>query len=181
MARPAKIYSALPGKGVSLASYTRLYLGPDHLIQVTTWWTQETYRRFYFKDIQALLIQKTFWGKVWNGFWGLWTLFFAWRAFSWGGLESNLMAWAAVFGLVCVVVNTALGPTVRTQIQTAVQTERLGSINRLHRVRSMLARIVPLIETAQGRWPSGRPSFPAETVVPESPSSFGLDHQGQNR
>jgi hypothetical protein len=57
---------------------------------------------------------------------------------------------AGIFGII-LLINLVLGPTVRTYLKSAVQTEELGSLNRLRRAHKAIARLEPLIITAQGR------------------------------
>jgi len=47
------MYRRLPGNAAALASYHRLWLGPDHLLAVRSVGFSEEYKRFYFSDIQA--------------------------------------------------------------------------------------------------------------------------------
>src|SRR5215469_9283782 len=44
-----------------------LWLGPDHILCVNSNGYIETYKRFYFRDIQAIIIQRTGRRAVWNG------------------------------------------------------------------------------------------------------------------
>ena len=69
-------YQRLPGggmarKGSSFIAATRttcrLWLGDDHLLQVESMGGySETYKRFYFRDIQAIIVQRTRTWVVWN-------------------------------------------------------------------------------------------------------------------
>src|SRR6185503_15449364 len=70
MPRAEKIYRRLPGRGMAVLQHARVYQGPDHLLQVVSTGYSEIYKRFYFRDIQAISIHKTHWGKIWNGIWG---------------------------------------------------------------------------------------------------------------
>ena len=146
---PPVRYRRLPGTGASLIQYFRLYQGPDHLLQVSTMWTQESYRRFYFQDIQAIIIRKTIHGTVWNGVWAVWAVFFSLLGLAAGGVTLWVLGILAGVGLVALVVNAAMGPPTATQIQTAVQLERLRSLNRLPRARRVLRQIIPLVQAAQ--------------------------------
>jgi len=53
------------------------------------------------------------------------------------------------FWLVLVLLNSLLGPTCETHIQTAIQTERISSLGRLRTAQKVLARIQPHILAAQ--------------------------------
>src|SRR5580698_2302749 len=61
-----------------------LWLGGDHLLLVETSGFTENYKRFYFRDIQAITVQETRRGQVWNFIRGgvlllsTFTMFFSW-------------------------------------------------------------------------------------------------------
>src|SRR5881409_101596 len=69
MERAARTYRPLPGRAAGLAWYHRLWLGPDHLLAVRSFGFTEEYKRFYFRDIQAILIGRTDSWKRWNLIW----------------------------------------------------------------------------------------------------------------
>src|SRR5947208_5263032 len=48
------------------AARSSLWLGADHLLCVDSTGYTETYKRFYFRDIQAITICRTARRKVWN-------------------------------------------------------------------------------------------------------------------
>src|SRR5882724_5200603 len=50
------IYRQLTGKRRRLHLFTQLFLAPDHLLLVRSSRFEERYQRFYFKDIQALVV-----------------------------------------------------------------------------------------------------------------------------
>jgi len=149
MAMGKKIYRRIAAGGFSAFEYVRLYQGPDHLLEVYSFGYTETYRRFFFGDIQAFTIQMTPWAKVGNivlsltgGFLTLLVL-----ASGGGALGGALVGGPFAFIL---LVNLILGPTCATHIQTAVQLQRLRGINRVRTVRRLLARLATEIEAAQG-------------------------------
>ena len=59
MADAPAIYKKLPGVGSGALARHRLWEGPDHLLVVTSWPSGEGYRRFFFRDIQAVVIRQT--------------------------------------------------------------------------------------------------------------------------
>src|SRR5713101_1184503 len=128
MARPEKLYRRLPGRGLTAAQYVRLYQGSDHLLQVTSTGYSESYRRFYFRDIQAITIQKTHMGKFWTGLFGFLTAVFGLPAFDLGGIGAIVMWCVAGFFGLFPIGNVALGPTCACYVRTAVQTERLSAV-----------------------------------------------------
>ena len=153
MAGEPNVYRRLPGLGSSAFEHVRLYLASDHLLLVSSSGYVETYKRFYFCDIQSLTLCQTVHGKIWNGVWG-----FLLGVFGIVALQTNLPAaavwWAvaAVF-LLLLLVNVARGPTCVGQIQTAVQIRPLASLNRLRAARKVIAQLKPLIENAQAAVP----------------------------
>jgi hypothetical protein len=140
--------------GIVSVARSSLWLGRDHLLCIETSGYTETYKRFYFRDIQAITLRRT---DRW-----IWVatvlcaigLFLAWPALAWGRTEL-VVDW--IFGILAAMfgafgaVHLALGPTCIAQLRTAVQTEQLPSLNRLRKARNILARLRPLIEQAQGR------------------------------
>jgi hypothetical protein len=150
MASEANIYRKFRGTGGGLFEYTSLYVAPDHLLQVISTGYSETYRRFYFRDIRAITVRKSAAGKITNGILGGLTLLFLIIGLQAGG--GALIGWSvpgAFFSLL-LAINFLRGPTCVCQIQTAVQTRKLGSLKRLRRARKFLDQLRPQIEAAQG-------------------------------
>lgn len=164
-------YTRLPGSGISrkggsflTATRTncRLWLGDDHLLQVeSAGGYSESYKRFYFRDIQVIYLQKT---NSWlmanlvlglaTGAFLLWTLMVKDHA---GVIALGIVT--GCFGLL-LLVNALRGPTCACHLQTAVHGEELPSLRRRRNTEKVLARIKPLIEAAQG-------SATAETLAPQ--------------
>jgi len=142
-------YRRLPGTGSSAFEQVKLYQGPDHLLLVASSGYNENYKRFYFRDIQAITVRASARGKVWNAIWGLLTLSAAAIALQVGGVA--FVVWSIIAGIffILLAVHFAFGPTCICQIQTAVQTRPLPSLNRLRRARKVIARLRPIIEGAQ--------------------------------
>jgi hypothetical protein len=159
MAAKPKEYQRLPGRGIKRQGFltvavsarrTRLWLGPDHLLAVDSQWYSEDYRRFYFRDIQAIIIRKTINGKAINlvtGLGGALTTLGA--TVTTGGMRIFWAILAGVF-IFFLGLNFLLGSTCVCRMQTAVQTEDLPSLQRLRRARKVLRRLRPLIVEAQG-------------------------------
>src|SRR5690349_19709098 len=124
-------YRRLPGTGSGAFEQVRLYLGPDHLLLVSSSGYTESYKRFYFRDIQAITVRASARGKVWNGIWGLLTLSAAAIALQVGGVA--FVVWLSIAGIffLLLAIHFSYGPTCICHIQTAVQTRPLPSLNRL--------------------------------------------------
>src|SRR5205809_7572630 len=86
MAHAPTLYRRLPGRGSTAVASFRLYLAADHLLQVASIGFKETYKRFFFLDIQAICLCKTVMGKIWNIVWGGLAAFFALIGLSVGGV-----------------------------------------------------------------------------------------------
>ena len=150
MPAPKSIYRPLPGRGTTLTYYARLYLGPDHLLQAASTGYSETYKRFYFRDIQAIIIRRSNWGLFWAVVWLIPAVAFALGALgSNGGIAAVFWSVTGVFFL-GLCIHLLLGPTCVCQVQTAVQTEKLPSLKRLPKARKILNQLKPLIAAVQG-------------------------------
>jgi hypothetical protein len=150
VAKNPKTYQRLPGAGTRGFHRVRLWQGPDHLLFVASSALGERYKRFYFADIQAIVMLKT---AQWLG-WMI-ALLAATAIFGLAGVEITdatgrivMLSITGVFFLI-LLIHAAFGPTCRCTIRTAVQTEELPSLKRLRNADKVLARIRPLIESAQ--------------------------------
>jgi hypothetical protein len=115
----------------------------------------ESYRRFFLNDIQAIVVYRTHTGKIWAVVWGLGLLFFGTIAAAVDDPvgQGILLGLAAPFAI-GLILNLLLGPTCTCHIRTAVQTERVPAVSRLRTARKFIARLEPLITTAQGALPA---------------------------
>lgn len=156
----ADSYQKLPGKGHRYEgriigthyATSSLWLGTDHLLMVDEVYADQSVRRFYFKDIQGIILQHSNRFAILNAVFGVLMLL---------SLLPVLMAddpplrifFGAVTGFffIPLVVNLIKGPTGKGQIVTAVHRVQIPSFGRLRNARKALAIIVPAIEAAQGR------------------------------
>jgi len=146
--------------GFIALTYSRssLWLGQDHLLEIDTSGYTETYKRFYFQDIQSVSIGLTRRRLVWNWLLGVPTavclagwgydLLFS-HSFDLAGIIIGVTL-TLLFG-VPLLVNNLRGPTCVCHLRTAVQTEDLPSLSRLPQTRRVLDRLRPLIAQAQGQ------------------------------
>jgi hypothetical protein len=156
-----------------------LWLGPDHLMNVERAWMNEEYKRFYFRDIQAITIQGTDGAAIWNWIFGSLAAasaglfgFLAWRSDTPVAQKAWLIT-GGIISAVCLVrllLNWLRGPTCICRLRTAVQTVELPSLGRTKAARQALARLEPLLAQTQGLLSAeaiGRlVSGPAETPAP---------------
>lgn len=150
MNAPLVSYKRVPGLGSGAFENSRLHVGPDHLLLVGSTAWSESYRRFYFRDIQAVIIRTSVWGKIQNAVWALMLFLAAIIAIQVGDVGA-VIAWIAtsLFAL-GLVINTLRGPTCVCHIQTAVQTTKLSPLGRVRRAQKFLAQLKPLIANIQG-------------------------------
>jgi hypothetical protein len=144
-------------------------LGKDHLLQIETSGYTEAYKRFYFRDIQALILCRTDTWLYYAVVFAALASLFALIALLGGG---PIVAWifgclAALFAL-CLLIDLVAGPTSKSYLRTAVQTEGLVSLNRVHRARKVFGVLHPLITAAQGELKTNQqvPEFPDQPVPP---------------
>ncbi|MFZ1983708.1 MAG: hypothetical protein WAU91_04795 [Desulfatitalea sp.] len=173
MARKSATYTKIPGRWLSLFARRMLWQGPDHLLWVENNMMQEHYRRFYYKDIQALIVRRNRRQHLWSSVWGVLVLLF--------GAMSLLLPDSALFTAtlaivwgVCLLVNLFKGPCCEVYLQTAVQLERLTTLVRERSACKTADRIKALCEKVQGGF-QGRPmamtsALPAAaSVAPRTP------------
>ena len=163
--------------GVAVVARTSLWLGPDHLLYVETNGYTETYKRFYFRDIQSIIVRKTVESTVANIILSVLIVLTAGPGMATNviGLKVPLFILATAF-VVVLGINLLRGGTCRCYLRTAVQLEQLVSVARVRTAHKVLARIRPLIADAQGGELSpdaiavlaqkSEPPPPAETTAP---------------
>ncbi len=138
----------------------------DHLLYVKCTGYSESYKRFYFGDIQAIVVQETGTWRTAGIVHGV--ALSVWLAFL---LISLIGSWpvglpiafgiCAAIACTLLVINRHEGPTCATYIYTAVQRERLYPLGRIAGTRRILAELLPLVNAAQG--------VPAEPDQPDRP------------
>lgn len=138
-----------------------LWLAADHLLSIDSGHFIENYRRFYFRDIQAITIEKTKTWTIWNYILGVAVFITLVSAIvdlpkgpssQWSGTDGVAAiifgGFATLFGIF-LVIHLLLGPTCKCYLRTAVQIEEFPSLRRLRKTRKILERIRPLITAAQ--------------------------------
>ena len=168
MPRAEKVYRRLPGRTSGFLSYSRLWLGPDHLLFARTTGFSEEYKRFYFRDIQALVTRRTELREILNAVFAFTAIVFGVMSyFSDTGLQVFLLVMAGAF-IVALLVNWLRGPTCVCHLRTAVQNEELTPLKRFRVARKVIDRLRPDLEKAQG------PLAP-ELLQPKPPLMAGPD------
>jgi hypothetical protein len=165
-------YKRLPGRLQGIVHTASLWLGDDHLLAVSGWRLTEDYKRFYYRDIQAVVITRAPrlivplpWVVVVLGL-AITALIANANAVEWlvEGCESLLM----ISGLYLLIVSLAF--SCRCRIQTAVSCQELPSLCRLGAARRAVAIIERRIGEVQGalveNWMASLPSSFAPELVP---------------
>src|SRR2546425_13007038 len=90
-----------------LATSSSLWLGKDHLLNIDSNRFSEQYKRFYFRDIQAIATVRNKRREAWNILLTLFVL--SSLLFVVAGTPRVAGAWALIF-LIMLLVNNVLGP-----------------------------------------------------------------------
>jgi cell division protein FtsL len=172
-------YKRLPGRNsviVRLFLRCSLYSGDDHILAIYNKVFSEYYKRFYYSDIQAFITRKT---KIREA----WTIVFAFLMACTlpGALLPNDETLRLFFWILCViflfllVINILRGPTCTCHIVTAVQVEKLPSLNRLRVANKAIRTIRFSIEKVQGKLsPEEVAASQSTATAKPTPSLSGL-------
>lgn len=145
-----------------------LWLGEDHLLLVEHRGFSEAYKRFYFRDIQAIIVRQTTRQAIWNAVLAVpvaLCLVAVIVSAAMARSAPGTVTWAisvfapatitwAIFLLLFLlpfIVNNLRGTACSCQLRTAVQTEDIASLSRLRQTHKVLDKIRPLIVAAQGQ------------------------------
>jgi hypothetical protein len=156
---PESTYQNIPGSGTRRQGFAlsacrnRLYLAEDHLLSVDRTPYSETYKRFYFRDVQALILQPTERRGKWNIAFGVGlVLFLMVLGYNYSGRDFPIFSSVMVcLFFILILVNTLRGPTCRLHLRTAVQEEELAACQRLGAARRAIALIVARVTAVQKR------------------------------
>ncbi len=178
MARARTIYRRLPGRARKFLGAVTLWMAPDHLLLVEMQAYAESYRRFYFRDIQAIVTRRTdrrLVGSI------LYVCVILVLATAWAASTSTVVRviWQIQTGVLLLLfaIHLGLGPTCACHLRTVLQEVELPPLRRLRTARKVLARLRPLIEQAQGTIPAEEILARAGELVepparPEAPRPF---------
>jgi len=157
------------------AGFASLWLGKDHMLCIESTGYTEEYKRFYYRDIQAIIIRRTNYRLIWSLIVAVPLLVFVFCAM--GSSSSGEIGLAVFLGIIAgmlgiiLFLNLIYGPTVRCYLKSAVQTEELPSLNRLRRVRKAMVRLRPLIAAAQGQLAPGEITSQTQSEVASTAGS----------
>jgi hypothetical protein len=156
-------YTKLPGKARTLVTTSRLWLGDDHVLLVKSTRIVEEYRRFYFRDVQAIVIRRTM------------HFHYGWAAFLFFVSLLTARLSAEILGVFAVVTASGVflwlrGPACVCHLYTAVQKEQLDSLHRLKTAERVVKILRAHIEERQGAIAS-MPDFAVQVSPPPLPVS----------
>ena len=159
-------YRRLPGRSRGLMGSASLWLARDHVLLVHSRGYVESYRRFYFRDIQAVLLRRT--AAAW-----LWALVLALplALTLLGAVVSDgvgRMSWLIASGpfALALLIHVLRGASCVCHVRTAVEQTELPALRRLRVARRTCERLRALVEDAQG-------SVAAETLARGAPGTSG--------
>ena len=129
-------YKRLTGRKRGILHGASLWLGEDHLLAVNGWRFGEEYKRYYYRDIQAIVITKARrfmvpvpW-LVGATVVGLYTLIFGFASAARNAVAFEVFL-AALLALLLYLFIESLFRSCRCRIQTAVSLDDLPSLYRL--------------------------------------------------
>ena len=169
MAAATRQFVKLPGRTSYFVGVAKLWAHKDYLLAVTTYFGVETYRRYFFRDIQALMIRRTkarFWWNLAFGvcaaLLGLVGLLFWLLSRQIGNNPAMTTGWTVfasiVSGiggifLIALIWNSLRGPTCVLVAQMATGPQPLPGVTRVGPARKILERVTPQILEAQSTVP----------------------------
>jgi hypothetical protein len=141
-------YRRLPGAKRGPLRKATLWLAGDHLLAVDSRRFSETYKRYYFKDIQAIMVRQKSSAESQTIDLGAMIILGILALVAWR-LESRFAAGVAGLVLLGYVIHKSLGPQCVCHLITAVSRDKLPSLNRTRTAARALGIIQPLVEQAQ--------------------------------
>lgn len=185
-------YRKLPGRRRGFLFGSSVWLADDHLLLVKSARFREEYRRFYFRDIQAIVAADAMRFHLSTRSAAIGALWALSMAILWGRFRNYAwLGWAALAVLLLAWGYVSAYRSCRCRIYTAVSEEELPSLYRAWNASHFLQTVEPYIVQAQGaiqdEWadavedrqvgplPEGRlaTTTPAKAAaVPADPSTF---------
>jgi hypothetical protein len=151
MAPAEEKYRRLPGRRRGVITGASLWMGSDHILLVKSAWFREEYKRFYLRDIQAIVVApgpRFYFSMPMLVFVLVW-LFSALPMSAWAG--SVVLGWfAATMLMVAAWLAVCIAGGCRCRLYTAVSKDDLPSLFRTWTARRFLRQVQPRIEQVQG-------------------------------
>jgi hypothetical protein len=146
-------YKKLPGHRRGFLGRASVWAGPDHLLLVEDMTFTERYKRYYFRDIQAIVVAKTprFHISMRAALLGLaWLIAYALSSAARTPAIGATGLWAIAAAVLLAWIIVSAFFSCRCRIYTAVSRDELFSVYRTWTARRFLRRVQPLIQQAQG-------------------------------
>lgn len=159
MSRRAREYTRLPGGNRGLISGATLWMAKDHLLSVETTLYAEDYRRYYYSEIEGVVLRRTRGRQLVGAALGLLTLLAWWGAASLLGGRvkdwTSLVPLAIILFLPLIVLAAyfLFGPSCVTLVKTPTGYHPLPALAGIRSARKAVARFSPLVAEAQGTIP----------------------------
>jgi hypothetical protein len=144
-------YRRLPGRRRGVISGASLWMGSDHILLVKSAWFREEYKRFYLRDIQAIVVAsgpRFYFSMPMLIFAVVW-LFSGLTMAAWP--NSVVMGWiAGTVAMPAAWLAISLAAGCRCRLYTAVSRDDLPSLFRTWSARRFLRQVQPRIAQVQG-------------------------------
>jgi hypothetical protein len=149
MEQIAQTYQRLPGARRTPLRKATLWLASDHILSIDSRRFSEEYKRYYFKDIQAIVVRQTTGSTLSRAIEMVMVIVLALLGVAAWRLQSIGTAAAAGVILLAFLIFKLLGPLCACHLITAVSSDRLPSLDRLRDAEQALGIIGPLVRQAQ--------------------------------
>lgn len=155
MAHTRTPYTKFPAKKRKLIGNDRIWTADDHILLVESTGISERYKRFYFKDIQAIQIIKTRAGFIRLAVAAALLLIcvvsgsVVYRYIPKPAFLIPFMVFG-VFPILYIIRQVIKGPACKCRIYSSVREEVLSPVDTLKKADKFLAVILPRIEAGQG-------------------------------
>jgi hypothetical protein len=150
-------YRKLPGHRRGLFRGSSLWMAPDHVLLVQSARVREEYKRFYFRDIQAIVVADAPRFHVSTralAFAALWLIAaLAVRPVRYSSPAAEPIVYAIAVVLIGAWIFVSAARSCRCRIYTAVSRDELPSLYRSWTARKFLAAVAPEIRAVQGEMP----------------------------
>ncbi|HXB72474.1 MAG TPA: hypothetical protein VNY05_29825 [Candidatus Acidoferrales bacterium] len=190
MTQASQRYRPLPGHRRGILRGASVWMAGDHLLSVKSYRVREEYKRFQFRDVQAIVVaqcprfqistRSLLLALIWLSAFGL--------SSSTQGRQllpewDNTAMWLIAAALVCAWFYISFARSCRCRLLTAVSNDELPSVYRTWTARRFLAQVEPRIAEVQGRlvgnwfeavdaYTIGPPGAPAEPAsAPPRPAA----------
>ncbi|VGO14333.1 hypothetical protein PDESU_02892 [Pontiella desulfatans] len=168
-------YETFSRRTGAVVAHHRMWKAPDHLMVVKEFGCAEEYKRFYFTDIQSIVIMRTPVYLLWALLLPVLLLFMV--GFMFSVEKAGFLVGLSCATLVIWFIHMLKGPTCKCWLQTGINRERLHMFNRVSAANRFWKRVEPLLRAAQGEFSleemeaeGTRPVITAKNTPPPIPS-----------